>query len=144
MPREMFGMQNRAASELLWKGDRFLTPKSMEGYLRWLQQYCDGWHRQTPAKIAAFIDTALCGGLYRFESACARLLDLTQRVRGGRRLEAILKLRKIAHLQDNALFLRRYAFPWALAKAQAVYEVTPLHGTACAQFPPWNETGTKL
>lgn len=128
VPREMFGMQNRAASVLLWRSDRFLTPKSMEDYLRWLQQYCDGWHRQTPARIAVYIDTALCGGLYRFESACARLLDFTERVRGGSRLAAILKLRKIAYLEDNPLFLRRYVFPWALAKAQMAYEVKPMFG----------------
>ena len=39
VPRDVFGLHNRAASVLLWKSDSFMTPMSMKDYVAWLQKY---------------------------------------------------------------------------------------------------------
>ncbi len=128
IPRDLFGLRNRAASVLLWKNDSFMTWDSMKNYVAWLRRQGDDvpFLAKCPPAVGVFLDAMLCGGLYRFESACAGLLNTVSGVRGGWRIERLMSLGKLASMPDNPLFLRRYVFPWAVHRVKASYELNPV------------------
>jgi hypothetical protein len=127
IPRDLFGLHNRAASVLLWKNDSFMTRDSMKDYVAWLRRQGGDVPllAKCPPAAGVFLDAMLCGGLYRFEAACAELLNSVSRVRGGWRIERLRLLQKLACMPDNPLFLRQYVFPWAVNRVKTSYELNP-------------------
>jgi hypothetical protein len=120
VPREWFGRgRQRGISVHLFRPRRFLEPQSAQDYYRWLAAHAGQWrqrgrHRPRPT-LASLLDGLLWVG--------ASVLGALEQVETARRVlpgpyRVVQRLRQWASAPQ---YIRRYTFPWALARTQERY-----------------------
>ena len=125
IPRSLFGVRKRAASVLLWKHPRFLTPQTNKDYLRWLKEHRDEWSRQgqKPPVISAWADGIVSSTAFHVGLVTANFLQRAAQMRGVWRLADMPYLAQWAHYPHKPMYLRRHVFPWAIERAKIAYRV---------------------
>ena len=125
--RGLFGVRKRAASVLLWKHPRFLTPQANKAYFRWLKGHRDVWSRQGRAApiISASGDAMVSSIVYHLGLATAHLLESAAHMHGLWRLADMPAVARWAHYPHKPIYLRKYVFPWAMESAKIAYRDPP-------------------
>lgn len=122
VPREWFGRGKRGVSVHLFRPRQFLEPKTMEDYFRWSAKNADEWKkrgriRPRPSLARAF-DFVLVVGI----GALGLMLRISSEAPLLRRSKALAGfLRAIEDYLTQPLYIRRYTFPWAVARTQELY-----------------------
>jgi hypothetical protein len=112
VPRELFGTRKRNASVMLHNYGDFLTPSSMEDFLRWLKVHRADWIRRSrvPPLASASVDRAIHAATVSFCSWAKRRRGLW---------------RMAGWLESSPTYLRKFVFPWAIERAKERYRPVP-------------------
>lgn len=122
VPRELFGMEKKAASVLLFDRNSFLSEASRRDYIGWLERALP--RRGDPVRLAA-------NGLSAGARAAARGLQALAGVLPGRLAARVRKSGRLtAFGRHERLF--EHVFPWALEHAMRRYR-RPRRGSALAE-----------
>jgi hypothetical protein len=112
VPRELFGTRKRNASVMLHNYGDFLTPSSMEDFLRWLKAHRADWLRRgrVPPLASVSVDRAI-------HAATVSFCSWAKRRRGLWRMSG--------WLESSPTYLRKFVFPWAIERAKERYHPVP-------------------
>ncbi len=119
VPRAWFGHGKRGVSVQLFRPGRFLEPRTIEDYFRFLAETADEWRRRGRIRPRPFLARML-DFILRYLTGVLRFM-LTIKLLWRIRLYST-PLRRLLHRLDGMVYIRRYTFPWALARTQALYD----------------------
>jgi hypothetical protein len=121
VPREWFGMAKRAAEPFLWREPAFLTAPAQRDYAAFLSSHRGSWLRRF--RLPPWTGP---GGDRTINRASAVAAAVARRVGPPvRRLPGLGRIgARLSSMHPRLLNLRRYWFPWAVARAEERYRST--------------------
>jgi hypothetical protein len=119
VPREMFGQEKKASWVLLLRNRSFLSPRSLDDYIQWLESRQWEWMRRgliPPAATRRF-DAAEMSVRRAFGKAAA----IDEHKWFMRPVYGSGAMRVVWRLSEGPTYLRRFLFPWALNRQMQSY-----------------------
>jgi hypothetical protein len=118
IPRGSFAVHKRAGSVLFFQRDSFLSPNSLEDFIRWLRDQGDEWRKR--GLVPPTLEPGRRSLGQRGAAAAAWMFHLLAGATGHRvRLFEAVERRLANVANREPLF--RYLFPWAIARAKERY-----------------------
>jgi hypothetical protein len=128
IPRDWFGMQKHGSSDKLLTMDNFLLKKSLADYERWIRRNASAWMRKGrippyPTLGHCFDRFLVVGVIWPIRRVVIPVFRRLAILSGFDFMRDFVNwLRNtVEHLQQSALFFRRYTFPWALERSCQKY-----------------------
>jgi hypothetical protein len=119
VPRDMFGREKKATWVLLLRNKSFLSPRSMEDYLRWIESRRWEWVRR------GLVPPSATWRFDQLEVAARRGVGLAAGVDENRWfMRPVHKtgaIRVLWRLSEGPSYLRRFLFPWALDRQMRAF-----------------------
>jgi len=125
IPRECFAVEKKAASVLLFQQKSFLSPNSLDDYLKWLDGHSDLWWSKED--IPPIIMRRLWSIWIPFMTLFSLVMRILTRMTPPGLFRKILQpLNERVRIVARNEYLFRFLFPWAFEKAKNRYAGGPL------------------
>jgi hypothetical protein len=119
VPRELFGQEKKAAWVLISSGREFLSPSSARDYFEWLRDR--RWDFVRRGRLPPIIDGRLDSAERFARQTVGRLYSPDHPTRLGTVLKRTGIVRVTGRFAEAPTRMRRYTFPWALARQRRAY-----------------------